>query len=123
MNGDDQDDAEDHGHQGGCQVVRDGSPSNSARERHVQRAHSCYQGRYNQRKYESLQHPEEDLPDVGDVHHLPVRPVSLDAAETEPEHHTPDHPGHGGEGEAPRPQAASHPLHSGDLHLLRRATL
>ena len=105
MNGDDKDDAEDDGQQGGCQVVSDGSTSDTARQRHVQRPDGCYQGRHDQWEDESLQHPEEDLPDVGDVHHLPVRPLLLALAQNHSKDDPAYNPSHGGHGKTSGPQA------------------
>ena len=112
MDGDDQDDSQDDGHHGGSQVVGDGSTSNSARERHIQRPHGRYQGGDDQWEDESFQHPEEDLPNVGDVHHLALMPVVLTLTEDQAEHHPADDAAHGGDSQGVHPQT-SHRFLSG----------
>ena len=112
MDSDDKDDSQDDGHQGSGQVVGDGSPPDSAREGHVQGPHGCYEGRDNQRKDESFQHPEEDLANVGDIHHLPLMPVLLALPEDEAEDDPADDAAHGGDSEGVHPQTFPRFLHA-----------
>ena len=111
MDGDDQDDSQDDGHHGGSQVVGDGSTSNSARERHIQRPHGRYQGGDDQWEDESFQHPEEDLPNVGDVHHLPVSPRLLALPQYQAEYDPAKDSGHGGQGQSTSSQKPTERLH------------
>ena len=111
MNSDDEDDAQDDGHHGGGQVVGDGSPPDSAREGHVQRPHGCYEGRDDQREDESFQHPEEDLANVGDVHHLPVSPLLLALPQHQAEYDAAKDPGHCSQGQSTSSQKATEGLH------------
>ena len=66
------------------------------------------EGGHNQGEDQRLQHPEEDLAHVGDVHHLPLRPVLLAAAEDQPEDDAADDARHGPDGEAVGAQTSPH---------------
>ena len=72
----------------------------------TQRPNSCDQRGDDQWEDESLQHPEEDLPDVGDVHHLPLVPALLALAEDQAEHDPADDAAHGGDSEEVHPQTS-----------------
>ena len=112
VDGDHEDDAKDDSHDGGGEVVDDSTESNFAREWHVERPNCRDQRGNDQRKYESLQHPEEDLPDVGDVHDLPLVPLLLALAQDQAEPHPAYHAAHRGYGQGVHPQTSSGFLHS-----------
>ena len=112
MDGDHEDDTKDDSHDGGGEVVGDSPETNLARQGHVEGPDSCDQRGDDQWEDESLQHPEEDLPDVGDVHHLPLVPLLLALPQDQTEDDPTNHTGHGRNGQGIHPQTSPGFLHS-----------